>query len=533
MRTISITTLLIFSFFYALAQSGDPRQNSKDLNEQLKKFNQFYHFLNYSYVDTINNSKLIEDAIKKVLSELDPHSSYVNAEDMKGVEESFGGSFSGIGVEFDVLSDTLIVVNALSGGPAESVGVMPNDRIVVIDGVDVVGIKRNDVSKYLRGVKGTTVDIEVLRRGEDQRLLFSIVRDDIPLNTVDGAYKISSKIGYVKINRFAATTNDELLAALESFGEFESLILDLRGNGGGFLEQAVLVSENFLEENLKIVSIEGREPLSKNIKSKKDGKYLTQNIIVLIDESSASASEIVAGTIQDWDRGVIVGRRSFGKGLVQRQFKLVDGSAVRVTIAKYHTPTGRVIQRPFTKGDSKAYYDALNKRFKKGYVDSVSNIDSLRYKTLRAKRDVYAGGGIFPDVYIDFDTTGHTIYWANLVRKGVINEFVISYMDSHRKELKNEYRSFKSYSRKFEVSDEMLEELMTLGETRGVKRDEKQMEISSSDIKSQLKAMLAFRLWSLNEYYKLRSLDDSVMIKALDILENWDDEDITKSISGF
>ena len=533
MRTILVTTILMFSGFWASTQNLEAQYEHEDVSEQLNKFNQFYQFLNFSYVDTINNSRLIEEAIKNVLSELDPHSSYVTAEDMKGVEESFGGSFSGIGVEFDVINDTLIVVNPVSGGPAESVGVLPSDRIVVVDSVDVIGTTRTEVPKFLRGEKGSVVDIEVVRRGESERLHFSIVRDDIPLNTVDVAYEIRPGVGYVRINRFANTTNDELQAALVGFGEFESLILDLRGNGGGLLDQAILVSENFLQGNLKIVSIEGRSAPARNFKSKADGKYLTQNLIVLIDESSASASEIVAGTIQDWDRGLVIGRRSFGKGLVQRQFKLIDGSAVRVTIARYHTPTGRAIQRPFIKGDRADYYAKLNSRFENGYVDSLSKIDSLRYTTLRAKRDVYAGGGIYPDIYVDIDTTGHSIYWANLLRKGVMTEFVISYLDSNRKRLERSYKTFESFEKKFEVSDKMIEKLMELGESKGVERSEEQMKVSVSYIKLHLKAMLASRLWSLGEFYKIRHDDDNVLLEALDIIENWSSKEVTKSISGF
>lgn len=533
MRTISITTLLIISLFSLSAQNIETKEEHQEMHNEIQKFNQFYHFLNASYVDTINNSRLIEAAIKQVLFELDPHSAYISADDMKGVEESFDGSFSGIGVEFNILNDTLIVVNTISGGPSESIGVMPNDKIVAIDGKDVIGIKQTEVPKYLRGPKGSVVEIEIERRGESERLYFRIVRDNIPLNTVDAAYKISPEIGYVRINRFANTTSSELTAALESFGEFNSLILDLRGNGGGLLEQSALVSENFLPQGAVIVSTEGRLVPSMDLKARKNGEYIKENIIVLIDESSASASEIVAGAIQDWDRGVIIGRRSFGKGLVQRQFKLQDGSAARVTIARYHTPTGRVIQRPFVKGDKDGYYEALNKRFEKGHVDSLSKIDSLRYKTLREQRDVYAGGGIYPDIYVDIDTTGYTKYWANLVRRGVINEYVILYMDRHRADLTKSYKTFNDYERKFKVSNKMIGELVDLGETKGINRDEEAMKISEADIKLQLKAIIAQKLWSMNEYFRVRNNTDNVVIKAKEVFKDWGKDDITKSISGF
>jgi len=499
-----------------------PRHAGTDLTLQLQKFNQFYRYLNGAYVDTINNERLIEDAIKKILSELDPHSAYVSAEDMVPVEESFQGSFSGIGVEFNVLNDTLLVVNTVAGGPSEKVGVLPNDRIVAVDGKSVIGIKQARVPKVLRGPKGSAVEIEVLRRGETTPISFRITRDDIPINTVDAAYKIDDKTGYIKVNRFAATTMKEVEEAFGKMGEIDALILDLRGNGGGFLDQAVKLGNFFLPEGATIVSTEGRLVPPERFSARADGAYRKGKVVVLIDESSASASEIVAGAIQDWDRGIVIGRRSFGKGLVQRQFPLIDGSAVRITVARYHTPTGRVIQRPFEKGNQQAYYEAFAKRFENG-TDSLKAVDSLRYTTLRSGRPVYGGGGIYPDIYVPLDTTGYSQYWSKLVRRGVISEFVIQYLDKHRAELQRAYPTFEKFQSSFTVTPEMLQQLVALGEKRDVSPDPAGLKTSEQAIALQIKALIAQKMWNMTEYFKIiNSENDPELERALDVLRNWD-----------
>lgn len=499
-----------------------PRHAGTDPTLQLQKFNQFYRYLNGAYVDTINNERLVEDAIKKILSELDPHSAYVSAEDMVPVEESFQGSFSGIGVEFNVLNDTLLVVNTVAGGPSEKVGVLPNDRIVAVDGESVIGIKQARVPKVLRGPKGSVVEIEVLRRGETTPISFRITRDDIPINTVDAAYKIDDKTGYIKVNRFAATTMKEVEEAFGKMWKIDALILDLRGNGGGFLDQAVKLGNFFLPEGATIVSTEGRLVPPERFSARADGAYRKGKVVVLIDESSASASEIVAGAIQDWDRGVVIGRRSFGKGLVQRQFPLIDGSAVRITVARYHTPTGRVIQRPFEKGNQQAYYEAFAKRFENG-TDSLKAVDSLRYTTLRSGRPVYGGGGIYPDIYVPLDTTGYSQYWSKLVRRGVISEFVIQYLDKHRAELQGVYPTFEKFQSSFTVTPEMLQQLVALGEQREVPPDPAGLKISERAIALQIKALIAQKMWNMTEYFRIiNSENDPELERALDVLRNWD-----------
>ena len=344
--------LLFFTALFALPLAAQETGAA----QQLRKLMQVYRYLDGLYVDEVEMGPLVESAIEGMLEELDPHSAYIGAEDMKGVQESFDGEFSGIGIEFNVLRDTVIVVNTIVGGPAERVGVMPNDRIVRIDTLDAVGFKQTDVPKHLRGKTGTRVEIDVVRHGEPAPLHFVIVRDKIPLNTVDAAYMAADGVGYIKVNRFGRTTMSEFREAFDKLGRPQSLILDLRGNGGGLLEQAVEMAGFFLPRGALVVSTEGRAVPPMSLRNPHDGEAPDGPLAVLIDENSASASEIVAGAVQDWDRGVVVGRPSFGKGLVQRQIGLGDGSAVRITVARYHTPSGRVIQRPYEKGKRREYY---------------------------------------------------------------------------------------------------------------------------------------------------------------------------------
>lgn len=506
------------------AQQPSPKA-LKDANAQLQKFTQFYRYLNGTYVDTINNVKVVEDAIKQVLSELDPHSAYIPAEDMEEVQQSFDGSFSGIGVEFNILNDSLFIVNTILGGPSEKVGLMPNDRIVTVDGKSVVGIKQSEVPKVLRGPKGTVVEIEVVRRGERKPLDFRIVRDNIPINTVDAAYKLSDNVGYIKVNRFANTTMQEFNEAFGKLGHIDGLVLDLRGNGGGLLGQAIEMSNFFLPQGAVIVSTEGRLVKPERYMATDNGRFTNGKVVVLIDETSASASEIVAGAIQDWDRGLIVGRRSFGKGLVQRQMPLIDGSSVRITVARYHTPTGRAIQRPFENGKKDEYYASLGERFKSGEIDSLQKVDSLKFKTLRKGRTVYGGGGIYPDYYIPIDTTGYSSYWARLVRRGVIGEYVNTYLDQNRARLEKEYTTFERYEIHFNVDKTMMDGVVALGIKQGVPLDQKGLDTSSADIQIQIKALIAQRLWGMTAYFQVvNGNKDSIVDKAMQLMNHWSTE---------
>ena len=390
-------------------------QNEDDAR-QFQKLAQVFRYLSGLYVDEVEMKPVVEGAITGMLEELDPHSAYIGAEEMKGVQESFDGEFSGIGVEFNVLRDTVIVVNTIAGGPAERVGVRANDRIVRIDTLDVVGMSRTDVPKHLRGKTGTKVGIDVVRHGTPGRLHFVIVRDKIPLNTVDASYLAGEGIGYIKVNRFGRTTMDEFTEAYRKLGRPEGLILDLRGNGGGLLEQAIGMAGFFLPRGAVIVSTEGRAVPASSFRAQTNGEDLKGRLVVLIDESSASASEIVAGAVQDWDRGVVVGRPSFGKGLVQRQIGLSDGSAVRITVARYHTPSGRVIQRPYEKGKRREYYLDHLRRYDDAARDSL-DAAAPAYRTLRTGRTVYGGGGIRPDILVEADTAGFSNYYGRLARR--------------------------------------------------------------------------------------------------------------------
>ena len=498
-----------------------PAQNS-DAAPQLQKLVEVYRFLARYYVDEVEMAPLVEQAIKGMLDELDPHSAYLDAEQMESVAASFDGEFSGIGVEFNILRDTIIVVNTIAGGPAERVGVRPNDRIVRIDTLDAVGMRQVDVPKHLRGRTGTRVAVDVVRRGVGERLHFVMVRDRIPLNTVDAAYMAADGIGYIKVNRFGRTTMSEFREAYERLGRPAKLILDLRGNGGGLLEQAIGMAEFFLPRGAQIVSTEGRGVPPRTFRAQSDGEDLDGPLVVLIDEVSASASEIVTGAVQDWDRGVVLGRPSFGKGLVQRQVSLGDGSAVRITVARYHTPSGRVIQRPYEKGKREEYYLDHLRRYDDAVRDSL-DAAAPAFRTLRSGRTVRGGGGIRPDILIDVDTTEYSQYQAQLIRRGVVNEYVGVLMDSRRDSLQRLYPTFERFDEAFEIDDATLRGLTELGAERGVAPDEAGFAVSAELLRVQLKALVAQRLFGTEGYYRVvNRLRSEAFREAVSLLEAWE-----------
>lgn len=516
MRKLFVIIATLFVLPLAAQEAGSVRQ--------LQKLTQVYRYLNGLYVDEVEMQPLVESAITGMLEELDPHSAYIGPEEMKGVQESFEGEFSGIGVEFNILRDTIIVVNTIVGGPAERVGVQPNDRIVRIDTLDAVGFKQTDVPKHLRGKTGSRVEIDVVRHGEPGLLHFAIIRDKIPLNTVDAAYTVSDGVGYIKVNRFGRTTMEEFRAGYERLGRPRSLILDLRGNGGGLLEQAIEMAGFFLPRGALIVSTEGRAVPPTSFSAPRNGENTDGRLVVLIDENSASASEIVAGAVQDWDRGVVVGRPSFGKGLVQRQIGLGDGSAVRITVARYHTPSGRVIQRPYEKGKRREYYLDHLRRYDDAVRDSL-DAGSPEYRTLRTQRTVYGGGGIRPDVQVEADTTGFSTWYADLVRRGAVNEYVISYMDRARDSLELHYPAFEAFAAGYEVSDGMLDDLKTLGGECGVKFDEAGFAASEPLMRLQLKALVAQRLFDTAAFYRVMNPErNEAFRRAVEILGDWENK---------
>ena len=496
-------------------------QNEDDAR-QFQKLAQVFRYLSGLYVDEVEMKPVVEGAITGMLEELDPHSAYIGAEEMKGVQESFDGEFSGIGVEFNVLRDTVIVVNTIAGGPAERVGVRANDRIVRIDTLDAVGMSRTDVPKHLRGKTGTKVGIDVVRHGTPGQLHFVIVRDKIPLNTVDASYLAGEGIGYIKVNRFGRTTMDEFTEAYRKLGRPEGLILDLRGNGGGLLEQAIGMAGFFLPRGAVIVSTEGRAVPASSFRAQTNGEDLKGRLVVLIDESSASASEIVAGAVQDWDRGVVVGRPSFGKGLVQRQIGLSDGSAVRITVARYHTPSGRVIQRPYEKGKRREYYLDHLRRYDDAARDSL-DAAAPAYRTLRTGRTVYGGGGIRPDILVEADTAGFSNYYGELIRRGIVADFVGDWLDGSRDSLSRRYALFEAFDAGYTPSDEVLERLTALGESRGVKFDAEGFAVSEPLVRMQLKALAAQRLFGTGAYFRvINPAASPAYARDVAILEDWD-----------
>lgn len=521
---ISIIALTISVTAGAQEMQSAPLNN--DVVTQWQKLSQVYRYLSGWYVDDVDMQPLVERAVREMLAELDPHSSYLDAEQTEDARESLDGEFSGIGVEFNVLRDTVIIVNTVVGSPAEAVGVRANDRIVRIDTMNAVGMRRNDVPKYLRGPRGSTVEVGIIRRGEELPLSFLITRDNIPLNTVSASYMADNQTGYIKIDRFGRTTFYEFEDAfrrLRSAGA-KSLVLDLRGNSGGLMDSAIEIAGFFLPCESTVVTTEGRAVEPHRYTAREGGEFTKGGVVVMIDENSASASEIVAGALQDWDRAVIIGRPSFGKGLVQRQVSLADGSAIRITVARYHTPSGRVIQRPYEKGHRDEYYAAHRDRFINA-SDSVS-VDSsaAEYKTKVHGRTVYGGGGILPDELVATDTTAVPKYMVDLVMRGVIQEYVLRYLDARRSELNMAYPDFDTFSSTFAVTDSMLDELAALGKERGVERDADGMVEAKHLISLQIRALTAQRLFSTSEFYRIVNADDTSgrwLSRALEILNDW------------
>lgn len=476
------------------------------------------------YVDKVDEEKLVEDAIKGMLEKLDPHSAYSNAEEVKKMNEPLQGNFEGIGVQFNMVEDTLFIIQPVSGGPSEKVGILAGDRIVTVNDTTIAGVKmsREEIMRRLRGPKGTKVKLGIARNGFSELISFDVARDKIPLHTIDASYLIRKGIGYVRISSFGATTSQEFTDAIAQLKKqgMKHLILDLQGNGGGYLNAAVEIANEFLETDELIVYTEGMRQPRREFKAKGDGKLRSGNVVVLIDEYSASASEIVSGAIQDWDRGQVVGRRSFGKGLVQRPIDLPDGSMIRLTTARYYTPAGRCIQKPYD--DKKKYKEDLNERFKKGefiHADSIHFPDSLKYTTRKEGRIVYGGGGIMPDYFIPLDTTRYNKYHRELAAKGSIINTSLRYIDNHRAELNAEYKNFEAFNKRFEVGSDLLQQLVEQGKKDGVKYDEALYTEALPQLKMQMKALIARDLWEQNEYFRIMNEEDESVIKAIELLQ--------------
>jgi len=480
--------------------------------------------INSEYVDKPDDAKLTQAAIEGMLKELDPHSVFIPASELKASTEELQGNFEGIGIEFNILNDTIFVVTPISGGPSEKLGIRAGDKIIKIDGKNVAGVKykESDVFKHLRGAKGTDVTVSILRSGNPGLLDFKITRDKIPIYSIDASYMASPGIGYIKISRFGSTTADEFSSAFEKLQKqgMTSLVLDLRGNPGGYLNIAIDIASEFIPKGKLIVYTEGRAS-EKAVYNSKDYSPFKGKVAVLIDEGSASASEIVTGALQDWDRALVIGRRSFGKGLVQQQYPLSDGSALRLTIARYYTPSGRCIQKSYKNG-VEDYYQDFAKRYKSGELenkDSIKVIDSLKYYT-NNHRAVYGGGGIVPDVFVPLDTSENSTYLIKLLNKGVFNQYVLTYTDKHRTELTGKYPDFATFDKNFVTDNSFINDFVKYGEKAGVKKDEKAMAISGSFIKNELKALVARQLFQNDGFYQVVNETNNVYLKAIQSIKD-------------
>ena len=501
-------------------------QNKINPSETTQKLATTMYIIDNFYVDSTDMPKLTEEAITAMLKSLDPHSAYIAAKDVQKANEELVGSFEGIGVTFQILRDTILVVSAVPGGPSEKVGIMAGDRIVTIDGEDAFGKKVNNeyVTKHLRGVKGTKVVLGI-KRGDDPELIdFEVIRDKIPLNSINSYFMVDKKIGYIKLDKFAQQSVEEFENALKDLKKqgMQSLIFDLRGNSGGYLQTAFGLGNEFLGSDKTVVFTEGLKSPKQIFATDQDGNFRDGRLVVLIDEGSASASEIVSGAVQDWDRGVLIGRRSFGKGLVQRPFNLPDGAQIRLTTARYYTPTGRCIQRSYEKG-SEDYFKEMTKRLEHGeyyHADSIKLADSLKYYTLNSHRTVYGGGGIMPDIFMPVDTTYSSKLFTDLVRKNVFNSYCIDYVLANRETIHNDYPEFEKYNKKFKVDDTMMEDFKKVAEQKDVKWDDEQFERSEEWIKLRIKAMIAQNVWDIDKFYQVVMKDDKMILKAIEILNS-------------
>lgn len=491
-------------------------------DERFPKLVELLNYVSYNYVDDIDLDSLQEEVISSTLESLDPHSSYIPVEDLQEITESMEGNFDGIGVEFQLLDDTIVVVSPISGGPSQRKGIRAGDRIVKVDTMIVagVGFTNKDVVGTLRGPKGSSVDLYIKRKGVERLLKFTIIRDKIPLTSVDVAYMIDETRGYIKVNRFSGTTEKEFVKALDALMDqgMEALVLDLRSNPGGFLSAAIAMLDEFLPSGKLLVYTQGNARTKQVYTSSYYGAFTKGEVVVLVDEGSASASEIVAGAIQDHDRGYVVGRRTFGKGLVQEQSMLGDGSAFRLTTSRYYTPSGRSIQKHYSK-DIDAYHREAYDRYENGELyeeDSVKVDDSLKFYTTSG-RVVYGGGGITPDYFIALDTVKRSDWLYEIVAKNMVNTYVFDYLDKHRKELLV-YKSAKEFNENFTVSSAMINDFVQMAKEKGVEAEENEIEQSKEWLVLRLKARIARHEWNDEGLYRVVNQNDTMVEKALEIL---------------
>ena len=499
---------------------------AQDYVVSMRKIQTAIFALNSFYVDSVDTEKIVTEAMQSIIKDLDPHSAYMTKEEFAEMNEPLQGGFNGIGISFNMMNDTLFVVEVINGGPSEKVGMLAGDRIITIENENVAGVKMSsqEVKNRLRGPKETTVRVGVKRRGNKDLLEFRIVRDKIPLYSLDAAFMVNKITGYIRLSRFGATTMDEYHKAFEELKQqgMGQLILDLQSNGGGYMNTAIELADEFLPKGRSVVYTEGLHNPRSEADATEKGSFERGDLILLIDEYTASSSEIVAGAVQDWDRGLIVGRRSFGKGLVQRVFPLGDGTALKLTVSRYYTPSGRCIQKPYENG-TEEYDRDLIERYNRGEManeDSIHFPDSLRYSTLLKKRTVYGGGGIMPDVFVPIDTVHYTALHRELVNKGILNRFTLRYADENRQSLINKYGNSQEFIKQFELTDEILEEMFQLAQSDGVTIKPEQKQEDLYTLRLQCKAYIARNIWKSADYYQVMAPLNESLQEALRILDD-------------
>lgn len=521
MKLIKKALLLIFTLAL-LSPAQSQFQNKDDIRKLLSALK----IINYAYVDSVDNSRLTEEAIRSILKELDPHSNYFTKEEIKKANEPLEGNFEGVGIQFQIHRDTILVVAPIPGGPSDDVGIRAGDKIIKINGENATGKEINNkyVRDHLRGKKGTKVNVAIKRNGRKKLIDFTITRDEIPLHSVDASYMLSDKIGTIKVSRFSKTTLDEFKEAIKELRAegMEELVLDLRGNPGGFLQTARDLADQFLDDQKLIVFTEGRKAPRRELKATSQGAFEKGKLIVLINEGSASASEIVSGAVQDWDRGLVVGRRSFGKGLVQRPFTLPDSSVIRLTTARYHTPSGRSIQRPYEEGEKEEYYKDIRERMEHGefvHADSITFPDSLKYSTKNG-RTVYGGGGIMPDIFVPWDSTQYSDYYTDIIKNRVPNSYVLKYLEGEREALKNDYKNVKEFKSRYTLDEDFMNGFTEYAQSEGVEFDKEGYQQSKRQIRYMLKALIARNLFDISAYYEIISMIDQTLQKSVELLKD-------------
>lgn len=501
---------------------------NQDIKQSTRKFEEVFTYINHLYVDEVNNAKLTEAAIIATLEKLDPHSSYISKEEVDDANQMINGNFVGVGIRFQLLKDTLMVVGTVPGGPSEKIGIRAGDKILKVDGNSIanVKLKNSQVREKLMGELGTKVKVEILRKNEPQLLSFNITRDKIPLNSVDCHYMITPTTGYIKLNSFSHSTTDEIKNSLKSLNEqgMKNLILDLQDNGGGVMQAAKNICDEFLSNDKLVVFSEGKHQPRQNMVCDTKGQFEKGKLIVLVNENSASASEIVSGAIQDWDRGLIIGRRTYGKGLVQRPISLSDGSEMRLTIARYFTPSGRNIQKPY-EANSEEYHKDFIKRLAHGELtsqDSIKFPDSLKFETKIRKRTVYGGGGIMPDIFVPLDTTEFTPYFRKILNAGFFNSFSLSYVDNNRSSLKSIFPNFNLFEKQFNCDESFMNSFF-----KTIEKEQPEIKFNESEYKKNealfklfIKSLIAQNFWGTTEFYKIYNQRNDILKVALETIEN-------------